>query len=95
MTENMGVAEVKRRFSEVLSRVELRGERVVVRRHGRAVAVIMSPTEADEEPVVKRPRRGLAAGAGAWEEHDDVDGFLEEIRAGREGASDRVVEPLE
>ena len=95
MTDFMGVAEVKRRFSEVLSRVELRGESVVVRRRGRPVAVIAPPGELDLAPGEPTPRRGLAAAAGAWEEHEDIDGFIATIRAARQRAVDRAGAILE
>ena len=38
----MTVAEAKNRFSELLRRTEYGGERVIVERHGKAVAVIVS-----------------------------------------------------
>ena len=96
MTQQMGVAELKRRFSEVLNRVELRGDRIVVRRRGRAVAMLgPATTNNDLEVSSTKPRRGLAAAAGAWEEHPDVDGFLVEIRAARDASTDRSVEILE
>ena len=38
----MSVAEAKNRFSDVLRRAEYRGERVVVSRHGKPVAAIVS-----------------------------------------------------
>ena len=38
----MSVAEAKNRFSDVLRRAEYGGERIVVERHGKPVAVIVS-----------------------------------------------------
>ena len=94
MSDSLGVAELKRRFSEILSRVELRGERIAVCRRGRTVAVIAPADGDDTSPIPARPRRGLAAAAGAWEEHPDVDGFLAVVRAARDRSTDRPVEPL-
>ena len=39
---NMTVAEAKNRFSDVLRRAEYGGERVIVERHGKPVAAIVS-----------------------------------------------------
>ncbi len=94
MTESIGVAELKRRFSEVLNRVELRGDRVTVRRRGRAVALIGPLGETEAEAVAARPRRGLAAAAGAWEEYEDLAGFLDRVRTARDEAAGRTVDPL-
>ena len=94
MSESLGVAELKRRFSEILNRIEMRGERIAVRRRGRTVAII-APAEGDEESAGQvKPRRGLAAAAGAWEDHPDIDRFLEHIRAARDESPDRPMEAL-
>jgi len=84
MGEELGVAELKRRFSELLNRVELKGERIEIRRRGRPVAALVPLAEiegtGDEQD---HPKRGLAAAAGIWEDFQDVDGFLASIRAHR------------
>lgn len=96
MTDLLGVAEIKRRFSEILNRIELRGERIAIRRRGRTVAVIGPAGDADEVPTEHvAPRRGLAAAVGAWEDHPDVDAFIAEIRDARDRAVDRAVEAVE
>ncbi len=95
MSDALGVAELERRFSEILNRVELRGERIAVRRRGRTVAVIVPAGDDDAEPVVNKPRRGLAAAAGAWQEHPDIGGFIAAVRAARDRSADREVEALE
>jgi len=94
MTETIGVAELKRRFSEVLNRVELRGDRVAVRRRGKVVALIGPLGRAEADAAPSRPRRGLAAAAGAWEEYEDLAVFLDLIRRARDEAAGRTVEPL-
>lgn len=42
MDVHMNVAEVKRRFAEVIARVNFAGERIIVERRGRPVAAIVS-----------------------------------------------------
>ena len=96
MSGPLGVAEIKRRFSEILNRIEMRGERIAIRRRGRTVAVIGPPGAADEPLVAPAtPRRGLAAAAGAWEDHPDIEAFIADIRRARERALDRDVEVVE
>jgi len=96
MSDSLGVADLKRRFSEILNRIELRGERIAVLRRGRAVAVI-GPAHGDDDDSAPptKPRRGLAAAAGAWEEHPDIDAFIADIRATRDASADREVEAME
>ncbi len=90
MVTELGVADLKRRFSEVLARVELNGDQVLVVRRGRRVAVL-APLDSVAAAGAARPRRGLAAAVGAWEGFEDVDRFLLEVRAARDGATDRGV----
>ena len=83
----MGVAEAKRRFSELIDRVR-DGERFVVTRRGRPVVALVPPSGAgDEQP---RPV-GLAALAGALSDWDELDEIVEEIYASRRRARDRDV----
>ena len=67
----MTVAEAKNRFSDVLRRAEYGGERVVVERHGKPVAAIVSTEdlrrlEATDEAVdLRDARAALAEAKGA------------------------------
>ena len=84
MREELGVAELKRRFSELLNRVELKGERIEIYRRGRRVAALVPLAEVDEtRDQEARPKRGLAAATGIWEDFQDVDGFLASVRPNR------------
>ncbi len=66
MTSKLGVAAVKARLPEVLRQVESKGDRVVVERRGRPVAVIVPYDEREE-------RRK----AGSW--LDEVYGIAADI----------------
>jgi prevent-host-death family protein len=88
MHEQLGVAELKRRFSEFLSRVELNGERIEIRRRGRPVAALVPMAEIEGADEDIRPKRGLAAAAGIWEDFQDVDRFLASIRPHRDRDED-------
>jgi antitoxin (DNA-binding transcriptional repressor) of toxin-antitoxin stability system len=94
MSESLGVAELKRRFSAILSRIEVRGERFAVLKRGRTVAMIGPPGDEQPPALSSRPRRGLAAAVGAWEEYPDLDGLLSDLRAARAASPDRDVENL-
>jgi prevent-host-death family protein len=91
-SNNLGVAEAKRRFSELVDRVR-RGERFVVHRRGKPAVALVSPDE-----VLKRPHSapiGLAAVAGVLSDWDDLEEIVEKIYAARKGAKDRSVPDLE
>ncbi|MFQ5789859.1 MAG: type II toxin-antitoxin system Phd/YefM family antitoxin [Acidobacteriota bacterium] len=90
--EVLGVAEAKRRFSELVDRVR-RGERFIVCRRGKPAVALTSPEEAHARPRA-RPV-GLAAVAGALADWDDLEEIIEEIHAARRRAKDRDVPDLE
>ena len=88
MHEELGVAELKRRFSELLNRVELKGERIEIHRRGRPVAALVPVAEIEGTDSDAHPKRGLTAAAGIWEDFQDVDGFLASVRPHRDGDED-------
>jgi prevent-host-death family protein len=92
MTE-MGVAEAKRRFSDLIDRVRA-GERIVITRRGRAVLVLSPPDDPQLEPD-RSPPTGLAAIAGALADWDDFEAIMEDVYASRRRARDRDVPELE
>ena len=93
MSKIIGVAEVKRRFSEVLGEVSRDGEQFIIERSGKPVAAMVSLK--DLEIVEKNGRaeekKGLLAAIGAWEDFEDVDRFIKHIYRKRRKAKDRNV----
>jgi prevent-host-death family protein len=92
-TDMLGVAEVKRRFSELIDRVSA-GERFVVARRGKPAVALVPPTpealgDADRPPI------GLAAVAGALSEWDDLDTVVGEIYEARRRSRDRPAPELD
>ena len=86
MADTLGVADAKRRFSELIERVQ-KGERFVISRRGKP-AVALVPAEEAERDTTPKPL-GLASIAGAL---SDVEGFEEvmaEVYASRRQAKDR------
>lgn len=84
MTKKIGVAEVKKQFSTLISEVSLKGEHFIIEKKGRPMAAVISVKDLDRmgEPKEQR-RKGLLAAIGAWEEFDDFEKVVVEIYKGR------------
>jgi antitoxin (DNA-binding transcriptional repressor) of toxin-antitoxin stability system len=89
--QELGVAEAKARFSEIIDRVS-RGERFVVSRHGRPVLALIRPNEVS--PWSVRPT-GLAAIAGALSDWRDLPAVVTEIYQARRRARERTPPELD
>ena len=94
MSDELGIAELKRRFSELLDRVVHRHELVVIQKRGRKVAA-MVPLDMVDESMLAVSGKGLLAAVGAWADFPDPDGFLRDLRRARDRAKDRQTEPLQ
>lgn len=92
MPETLGVADAKRRFSELIDRVR-RGERFVIMRRG-TPAVALVPPEQVGLARMGGPI-GFAAVAGALADWEDLDDVVEQIYADRRKAKDRPAPELE
>ncbi len=88
----LGIAEAKKRFSELVDRVA-RGERFLVSRRGKPAVALVSPSEAREGRGA-RPL-GLAAAAGALAEWEELGALPDEIYAARRKSRDRAAPKLE
>lgn len=89
--EVVGVAEAKRRFSELIERVE-RGERFLVLRRGKPALALVNPGALAEEPAA-RPL-GLAAFAGALGDWEGLEQVVAEVYRARRTARDRAAPDL-
>jgi len=78
MTEEVSVADAKRRFSELIERVG-RGERFLVTRRGKPVLALVSPDEAAAEEEKPR-KRGLMAVWGILEGVEGADEWYEDMQ---------------
>lgn len=88
----LGVAEAKRRFSELMDRVG-EGERFIVARHGKPAVALVAPSER----LTAGPtgwRVGLAAVAGALADWEEIDEVVSDIYAARRRSRDRSVPAL-
>jgi prevent-host-death family protein len=84
----LGIAEAKRRFAELVDRVQ-KGERFVVSRRGRPAVALVRPTAAEFAGGTQPAPKGLAAGAGALADWEDLPDVVEELYAARRRAEDR------
>lgn len=91
MAEILGVAEAKRRFSELIERVK-RGERFLVSRRGKPAVALVPPDHMPGEPE-PRPL-GLAAIAGGLADWDELDDVVADIYRSRRRARDRAAPEL-
>lgn len=90
-------AEVKARLSEFVSRVLMRGDRVVVARRGRPVAALvglddlrrLEALDAERAALPLPERHPVMAAFGAWSGSDDWDKLLADIYAERTAAQGR------
>jgi len=92
VSSHVGVAEAKRRFSELLDRVA-NGERIVVSRRGRPAVVLVPPHQESEAGARPAPL-GFASLAGALADMPEPDAFLDDIAAVRHGTKDRPAPDL-
>ena len=85
---DIGVLEAKNRFSELLDRVE-RGERVVITRHGKPVAIMNAaqnrPSKADVERIIAE-----VSAARSTLPKVSIEDTIETIREGREERYRRI-----
>lgn len=86
----LSVADVKRRFSDVIGRVE-RGERIVVSRRGKPVLALVP---ADSAGASRPAPVGLAAMAGTLGDWHALPRVVTEIYAARRRARDRAAPDL-
>jgi prevent-host-death family protein len=91
---SIGVAEAKRRFSELLDRVG-GGERIVVARRGRPAVVLVPPGHDVGRTSSMRAPLGFAAIAGALADVPEIDGVVGDASDARRGARDRPAPDLD
>ena len=96
MAKKVSVAEAKREFSEIVSRVSLRGERFIIERRGKPMAVLVSVDDMRELELGSKGKKqnGLLAAVGAWADYPRLDRVVEEIYEARRLAKDRTVKKL-
>lgn len=77
----VSVVEAKARFSEVVRETEAGGI-VVIRRHGRDVAAVVSAGDVERLRRLRAvgPEKGLASVAGSWKGSEDLADRVDAVR---------------
>jgi len=97
MSRKMGVAEIKKQFSSVLSSVSLKREHFIIEKKGKPMAAMVSIEDLDiiEGLNKEEKKKGLLAAIGVWEDFIDLDETVAAIYAGRKKAKNRQIESLD
>lgn len=96
MTKRMPLAEVRAKIADAVNDVLHHGEHVLIERHGRPVAAIVSVDDLArleaERPSGDRPAGALAL-VGAWADVEDsaIDAFLADVASARQRDTGRKV----
>jgi prevent-host-death family protein len=92
MANKIGVAEAKKRLSELMGRVAYKGERFIVHRRGKPMVALVPVDDLarleEEKPV---DPRGLMAAVGAFADFEEWDEIVADIYRARENARDRDI----
>jgi prevent-host-death family protein len=91
MAEIVGVGDAKKRFSEIMSRVKYKGERFLIERRGRPMAVLVPTSDLAKLESDRETPKGLLAAVGAWAEFEELDQVVADIYRARGTARDRPV----
>lgn len=96
MSKSIGVAEVKRHFSDVMIEVAREGKQYIIEKKGKPMAALVSIKDMEiigkEEAPSKK--RGLLAAIGAWEEFNNIESVMKHIYEKRKTAKERRVKTL-
>jgi prevent-host-death family protein len=96
MAKRVSVADAKREFSEIMSRVALKNERFIIERKGKPMAALINLK--DLEKVEAMPegngKKGLLAAMGAWEDYPQLEHLVADLYSARRKSRDRRVKSL-
>jgi prevent-host-death family protein len=96
VSKSIGVAEIKRHFSDVIIEVAREGRQFIIEKKGKPMAALVNikDLEAIERKGSPLKKKGLLAAIGAWEEFGALEGVIKHIYEKRKTAQDRKLEKL-
>jgi prevent-host-death family protein len=96
MPKKIGVAEVKKHFSEVVNEVSQGRAHFIIEKKGRPMAAMVSIEELEMLENAKKGERkkGLLAAVGAWEDFENLEEVLKVIHDKRLTSKSRNVEEV-
>jgi len=92
--ETYNLTEAKAKFSSIISRVTFAGEKVMIRRKGKNVAVVVPYKDYLKKWAETGENEGLLLAKGALSDIEDFDQFIRSIYEARESSKDRSVAEL-
>ena len=97
MTKSIGVAEIKRQFSQVVSEVSLKGKHFIIEKKGKPMVALVNIKELElieSHEKEENEKRGLLATIGAWEDFDGFETVIKDIYKKRKKIKDRKIESI-
>lgn len=95
MTKRVSAAQAKAHLSELMSQVAYGGERVIIERRGKPVAVLIGVKELERlESTPTHEDDSFLALRGAWGSDEEIDEFIEHIYHSREQDMPRPLPPM-
>ena len=94
MDEKMNVAEAKKKFSELLARTAYNGERFIINRRGKPMAVLIGLDDfalLEQQIHSSEKPKGLLSAAGALAEFDGFEDIMSDVYRSRRESISRVV----
>jgi prevent-host-death family protein len=93
--KGIGVAEAKRKFSELLARAAYTGERFIIERRGKPIAALIGLDDLnrleDEKAAEKSELQGLLAVARALADYEGFEEVMAEVYHSRQESKGRPV----
>lgn len=94
MTKEIGVAEAKRKFSELMSLAFFSHQRFYIKRRGKVMAALVGPEDIRKIEECEVGKRGLLKAVRAWADFPKLDELIDEIYGARSEASERPIKEL-
>ncbi len=96
MSKVIGVAEVKRNFSEVMVEVAREGKHFIIEKKGKPMAALVNIKDLDaiERKGMPSQKKGLLAAIAVWEEFENIEEVVKHIYDHRKAAKERKVKGL-
>ncbi len=90
MPKKLGVAEVRRHFPEVISKIALNGAHFIIEKKGKSIAALVSVKDLEMiESLNFEKKKGLLAAIGAWEEFDEIEEMVSAVYKARFSSRDQ------
>jgi prevent-host-death family protein len=96
MSKVIGVAEVKRRFSDVMVEVAHDGKHFIIEKKGKPMMALVNIKDLESIERTSSPskKKGLLAAIGAWEDFGNMDKFISHVYEKRKTSKERRIKEL-